>query len=146
MTGVNAASDVLHDDVKVKKEHRRLRRERQTVRIMVGLYCAHHHGTPALCSDCEELAAYADRRLDLCPYGAEKPSCTNCPIHCYRPEPRERMREVMQFAGPRMLARHPYLAIRHLLDERRAAPLLPSVKSQRSEDASADPDRDILAP
>ena len=136
MTGVNAAPDVLQDDVQVKKEHRRLRRERRTVRIMVGLYCAHHHGTPLLCPDCEELASYADRRLDLCPYGPEKPSCTNCPIHCYRPEPRERMREVMRFAGPRMLARHPYLAIRHLLDDRREAPPLPSEKGQRSENGS----------
>jgi hypothetical protein len=146
MIGVNADSDVLHDDVRVKKEHRSLRRERRTVRIMVGLYCAHHHGTRTLCSECEELASYADRRLDRCPYGAEKPACTNCPIHCYRPEPRERMREVMRFAGPLMLARHPYLAIRHLLDDRREAPLLPSVKSRRSEDDAADPDRDILTP
>jgi hypothetical protein len=45
-----------------------------------------------------------------------------------------------------MLLRHPYLAIRHLLDDRREAPLLPSVKSRRSEDDTADPDRDILAP
>jgi hypothetical protein len=27
------------------------------------------------------------------------------------------MRAVMRFAGPRMLWRHPYLAIRHLLDQ-----------------------------
>jgi len=144
MTGVNAASDVLHDDVQVKKEHRRLRRERRTVRIMVGLYCSHHHGTQALCPDCEELAAYADRRLDLCPYDSEKPSCTNCPIHCYRPEPRERMREVMRFAGPRMLARHPYLAIRHLMDDRREAPPLPSAKTRPSENEAVPPGHDIL--
>ncbi len=146
MTGVNAACDVLHDDVQVKKEHQRLRRERKTVRTMVGLYCKHHHGTPALCSDCEELASYADRRLDLCPYGPEKPSCINCPIHCYRPEPREKMREVMRFAGPRMLTRHPALAIMHLIDDRRPAPPLPSVKSQQPENDSAEPDRDILTP
>jgi len=35
------------------------------------------------------------------------------------------MREVMRFAGPRMMWRHPYLAIRHLLDERKKAPELP---------------------
>jgi hypothetical protein len=29
---------------------------------------------------------------------------------------------VMRYAGPRMLRRHPLLAIRHLLDERRPAP------------------------
>ena len=40
--------------------------------------------------------------------------------------PGERVREVMRFAGPRMLARHPYLALMHLVvDERRPAPELP---------------------
>lgn len=92
---------------------------------MVGMYCAAHHGTDSLCANCAELADYADRRLDLCPYGAEKPSCANCPIHCYRPQPREAMRAVMRFAGPRMLLTHPFLAVRHLLDDRKKAPALP---------------------
>ncbi len=56
------------------------------------------------------------------------------------------MREVMRFAGPRMLARHPYLAIRHLLDDRREAPPLPSVKKRSDEGDAADSDHDILAP
>jgi hypothetical protein len=89
---------------------------------MVRLYCTHHHGTRELCETCSELLAYSDRRLDLCPYGPAKPTCVNCPIHCYRPEPRERMREVMRFAGPRMFTRYPYLAIMHLIDGRRPAP------------------------
>ena len=115
----------------VTKKPRRLRRERATVLAMVKMYCRHHHGTEALCTDCAELLDYADRKLDLCPYGADKPSCTNCPIHCYRPEPRERMRAVMRFAGPRMLGRHPYLAIRHLMDERRPAPVHPRGRRSR---------------
>ena len=91
---------------------------------MVEMYCRHHHGSPDLCAECSDLAAYADRRLENCPYGAEKPSCARCPIHCYRPQPREGMRRVMRFAGPRMLWKHPYLAIRHLIDDRREAPPL----------------------
>ena len=92
---------------------------------MVEMYCADHHGGGNLCSECLELAAYADSRLDLCPYGGIKPACTHCPIHCYRPEPREMMREVMRYSGPRMLARHPYLAVMHLIDDRRKVPPLP---------------------
>ncbi|MFC2144375.1 nitrous oxide-stimulated promoter family protein [Acidobacteriota bacterium] len=103
----------------------RLRRERKTVRLMVEMYCSHHHGGDGLCSECTELADYADRKLDLCPFGPEKPTCDNCPIHCYRPEPRERMREVMRYSGPRMLKNHPYLAIRHIFDGKREAPPLP---------------------
>jgi hypothetical protein len=114
------------------KEPSRLRRERATVRAMVTMFCAHHHGTDGLCAECRDLAAYADRRLDHCPYGGEKPACTNCPIHCYRPEPRERMREVMRFAGPRMLAKHPWLATLHLLDARKPAPPLPRATPGRA--------------
>jgi hypothetical protein len=109
----------------------RLRRERKTVRLMVEMYCSHHHGGDGLCSDCLELADYADRKLDLCPYGPDKPSCTNCPIHCYRTEPRERIRQVMRFAGPRMARSHPYLAIMHLFDDRRDPP--PPPKSVKTE-------------
>jgi hypothetical protein len=108
------------------KQSPRIQREKTTVLAMVGMYCDHHHDSGvALCDGCHELLAYALHKLDRCPYGGEKPACTNCPIHCYRPEPREQMREVMRFAGPRMLWTYPYLAIRHLLDERKQAPELP---------------------
>jgi len=109
-------------------EPSRIKRERTTVRAMVRMFCRHHHGSPKLCGECSELADYADRKLDLCPYSGEKPACTNCPIHCYRPEERERMREVMRFAGPRMMWRHPYLAVSHFLDERKKMPKLPDTR------------------
>ncbi|MGD9253904.1 MAG: nitrous oxide-stimulated promoter family protein [Holophagae bacterium] len=120
----------------------RLRRERKTVRAMVAMYCAHHHGRDGLCDECVELADYAERRLDRCPYGGGKPACTKCPIHCYRPEARERMREVMRFAGPRMLWRHPYLAIRHLLDDRKPVPPLPKSRPTAVRGASEVSDAD----
>ncbi|MCU0959126.1 MAG: nitrous oxide-stimulated promoter family protein [Pirellulaceae bacterium] len=89
------------------------------------MYCRHHHGGgSALCAACRELHAYAMCRLDRCPFGADKPTCAHCPVHCYRTDRREQIRAVMRYAGPRMLWRHPYLAIRHLLDGRRPAPTL----------------------
>ena len=118
---------MLEHRMATASEPSRIRRERTTARAMVAIYCHHHYGGPGLCDVCSELADYADRKLDHCPYGGEKPACVMCPIHCYQPEPRERMREVMRFAGPRMMWRHPYLAIRHLLDERKKAPELPKI-------------------
>ena len=35
--------------------------------------------------------------------------------HCYKPEMRERIRQVMRYSGPRMITKHPVAAIRHLL-------------------------------
>jgi hypothetical protein len=111
--------------LEVMAESRRLQRERKTVRLMVVMYCADHHGGGGLCAACAELAAFADRKLELCPYGPDKPTCSNCPIHCYRPKPREMMQEVMRYAGPRMLKSHPVLAVMHLFDEKREPSPLP---------------------
>lgn len=86
---------------------------------MIGIYCRAHHGTGGeLCAACEELLNYAVCRLDRCPFGADKTTCARCPIHCYKPAMRERVRSVMRYAGPRMMFRHPILALRHLLDSK----------------------------
>jgi hypothetical protein len=95
----------------------RMRREKRTIEAMIGLYCRDHHGTHVgLCDDCRDLRDYAYGRLDRCRFQANKPTCARCPIHCYKPAMRARIAVVMRYAGPRMLRRHPVLAIRHLLD------------------------------
>lgn len=103
--------------------NRHLVREFRTISKMVGIYCRDHHGgsARALCRDCTEFLGYAERRLDKCPYGDDKPTCSNCPVHCYKSAQRELAREIMQYAGPRMMLRHPWLAIAHLIDGRREA-------------------------
>jgi hypothetical protein len=39
-------------------------------------------------------------------------------VHCYQRDRREQVKHVMRFAGPRMLWRHPWLSVCHLLDGR----------------------------
>jgi len=107
----------------------RMKREWRTIEAMLVLHCRQLHGgrRGALCPGCEELRAYAERRLVLCPFGEDKPTCAHCKVHCYRPEMRERVRAMMRFAGPRMLLFHPYLALMHqLVDGRRPAPDKPA--------------------
>jgi hypothetical protein len=100
---------------------RRIARERKTIRVMIGMYCRDHHGKDAagMCRGCRELHDFAMFRIDKCPFRSGKPTCVNCPIHCYQPAMRQRVREIMRYSGPRMLRRHPILAILHLLDGRR---------------------------
>lgn len=90
---------------------------------MVCIACEGRHGTQdTLCDSCNQLLCYALGRLEKCPYQASKPTCANCPIHCYRPAMREEIRLVMRYAGPRMMLRHPFLALGHLFDGLRRAP------------------------
>jgi hypothetical protein len=109
-------------DARADRPPRRLAREEKTITAMIALYCREQHGTQAsdagdgLCAECGELLEYARVRLEKCRYGAEKPTCANCETHCYRPAMRERVREVMRYSGPRMLTRHPVLAVAHLVD------------------------------
>ena len=102
---------------------KRLARERHTMAKMVEIYCGsrHQHAVEPLCRDCREFLEYAEVRLQKCPYGLEKPTCANCPIHCYKPGHRARARMIMRYSGPRMLFRHPYLAVMHKLDGFRKA-------------------------
>jgi hypothetical protein len=108
-------------------------KDQKTVAAMVRIYCRDHHGASGrtLCAECAELLGYADDRLAACPFEEEKTTCRDCPIHCYRAAERATMKDVMRYAGPRMLLRHPLLAIRHLWMERKGAPPWPPVKRRK---------------
>lgn len=83
---------------------------------MLRLYCREQHSGKELCQECSELLAYAHKRLGLCKFAEQKPTCGQCPVHCYEPDMRSRITAVMKYAGPRMLLHHPVEALNHLLD------------------------------
>jgi hypothetical protein len=92
--------------------------EERTIRLMIGIYCRAAHGRrrqDVPCAECTGLADYAAARLGRCPWGEEKPTCARCPTHCYKPDMRDAVRNVMRFSGPRMLLFHPARGIRHVL-------------------------------
>ena len=120
----------------------RLSREMTTMRAMLRIYCRDHHGDAArngdrLCDECGGLFDYARKRLAGCPYGPDKPTCANCQIHCYGPTQREQTRVMMRYAGPRMLLRHPYLSLMHVVDGKRPAPPKPRGGTSGVRDAGA---------
>lgn len=95
----------------------RIAEEQRVIRQMIQLYCRKKEGHTTLCDNCRELLEYATRRLEHCRYGATKPTCRKCPIHCYRPDMQARIQAVMRWTGPRMLFHHPLAAVKHLLRE-----------------------------
>ncbi|MGO8700783.1 MAG: nitrous oxide-stimulated promoter family protein [Limisphaerales bacterium] len=101
----------------------RLNREWKTMEAMIKIHCRDHHGMEAKpCPECQRLLDYAAVRLERCRFGAEKPTCANCPVHCYQRDRREQVKAVMRYAGPRMLWEHPIMSLRHWLDGFRKAP------------------------
>jgi hypothetical protein len=107
----------------------RIKREKQTISAMMAIYCRdHHHSGGALCTACHQLLDYAHRRLDSCPFQEKKPACNHCNVHCYSRGMRVRVQEVMRYAGPRMIRRHPLLSLYHLMDKLRRVPTLAKQK------------------
>lgn len=115
-------------------EQKRMR-EKEMISQMIYLYCRKNHGCSQnrecfqnrncpqnrdpgrkLCPECRELDAYARQRSDKCPFMETKTFCSNCQVHCYRPDMREKIREVMRFSGPRMILHHPVTAVRHMIE------------------------------
>lgn len=86
---------------------------------MIRLYCRKKHSGKNLCPDCAALDAYARMRSDCCPFMETKTFCSNCKIHFYKPDMREKIRAVMRFSGPRMIFYHPILAVRHIMETRK---------------------------
>lgn len=92
-------------------------REKEVVSRMIALYSKKKLGMTDLSDEYKALEVYAHKRLDMCKFGCNKPNCKRCPIHCYKPEMREKIRTIMRWAGPRMMIYDPIAAIRHLLNK-----------------------------
>ena len=96
--------------------------EEKTIIVMISMFCQDNHGSNILCEDCAGVQDYALKRLEFCPFQEGKTTCAQCPIHCYKPGMREKIRVIMRYSGPRMVFRHPVLAIMHLWDGFRKKP------------------------
>lgn len=105
----------MHNSIEEKRE-----REKFLVSQMIAIYCRKkHHSKHGLCPECQKLNDYARLRSDKCPLMETKTFCSNCKVHCYKPDMREKIREVMRFSGPRMLFYHPIIAVRHVIESQR---------------------------
>ena len=81
------------------------------------VYCSGRHGDAAramvplpeglggrsLCPECAAFLEYAVTKRIKCPLEAEKPTCKHCRIHCYDQPRREKVREIMGYAGRKLM-------------------------------------------
>ena len=87
------------------KKEKRIKKDSEVLQAFIKNYCRQKHlkkgakpGASGLCPACHDLLAYALKRTEKCGLDP-KPRCKKCPVHCYKPEMRERIKEVMKFSG-----------------------------------------------
>ncbi len=120
--------------------HERVREIAKDLKVLgkfVECYCNHHHhasprkpfvmqaldlsatklGHRLVCADCRRLLSHAVTKRARCPLDP-KPSCRVCPVHCYSPENREKIRAVMKFSGRHLILRGHLHLLLHFLERR----------------------------
>ncbi|KKN16439.1 hypothetical protein LCGC14_0975810, partial [marine sediment metagenome] len=78
----------------------------EVLKRFIETYCSANHGSNDnnLCAECSDLFEYSRTRLEKCPYDP-KPKCKDCQTHCYKPEYRKKIKEVMRFSGMHFVKR-----------------------------------------
>lgn len=108
----------------MKNQLKAWEKEKKLIPKMINKYCKRMHKRIRKeqgikhyenCAQCDELTEYALLRLEKCPFKENKQYCSFCKVHCYKPEMREKIKEVMKYSGKRMLLSHPIYAISHVI-------------------------------
>jgi hypothetical protein len=95
----------------------RIELEKEILCKMIFVYCKGHKHGKVPCEECSELTEYSLRRLESCRFGDDKRFCSKCTVHCYEPDTRRRIREVMKYSGPRILFYYPLASVKHLFQK-----------------------------
>ena len=106
---------MVEKDTPMPNDH--LEKDRSTLEAMGRIFCKAHHTSPkdasGLCASCRQTVDATLARTESCPYG-HVGNCEDCGIHCQRGEARDRIREIMRYAAPRMTLRHPLMTFDYL--------------------------------
>lgn len=103
-------------DLKSKKgQLKKWEKEKKLIPVMIKKYCKGVHKKGKLCEECKALTDYALFRLEKCPFKVNKQFCSFCKVHCYKPEYRQGIKNVMRYSGPRMIFTHPIFALSHVV-------------------------------
>jgi len=73
-------------------------------RTIPGILQQGERSPKTICVECADLLAHGMKKRALCPLDP-KPTCKSCHVHCYTPEYRQKIREIMAYSGRRMILR-----------------------------------------
>ncbi|MGA1863172.1 nitrous oxide-stimulated promoter family protein [Deferribacter thermophilus] len=92
-------------------KEKRVKKDAKILKKFIKVYCKKNHLKKGVavykdgyCKDCFELLQYALKRNEKCPLDP-KPQCKHCHIHCYKPEYRQKIKEIMKYSGMYFLKR-----------------------------------------
>lgn len=102
------------ENILEKEIYRKREKEKKIVKLMILLYCKDHKHLESPCESFSELIEYVNMRIDTCPFTETKTYCSNCKVHCYKKDMRDKIKEVMRYAGPRIIFSHPMITIDHM--------------------------------
>ncbi len=105
-------------------EDRKLRKDLRVLGLFIEMYCSANHQNReneksefvaeglegvtrrplVLCPQCSKLLAHAWVKRTTCPLNP-KPACKHCATHCYHPDYRKQIRDVMRESGRRIVLR-----------------------------------------
>lgn len=92
-------------------------KELDIVKKMIEIYCkVNHHSEGELCDECQEMLDYSKQRIERCPFTETKTFCASCKVHCYKPDMKAKIKEVMKFSGPRLIFFYPGEVFLHVID------------------------------
>lgn len=94
-------------DIEKKRE-----KERKAMELILSVYEKGHQEER---DDIEKLRQYSMERINKCPKMATKTYCSNCEIHCYRQEYRDKIKKVMRYSGPRLFLKKPLWVVDHMV-------------------------------
>jgi Nitrous oxide-stimulated promoter len=99
---------------KLMKKHKEL--DILTLQSLFPIYCGKYHSSEKgeLCDSCSAELEYAIHKTKICPEKDQGKTCSDCKVHCFEAEHRERIKEIMRFAGPRLIWSHPLLSVRYI--------------------------------
>ena len=101
-----------------KQTARQKANDLKTLEAMAFIFCKDNHDSrerddAGLCPSCRAAVSATLARTEACPNG-HSGNCQDCPHHCQAGEARVAIREIMRYAAPKMLFRHPVMTMRYL--------------------------------
>lgn len=95
-----------------------IEKDRRTLEAIGRIYCQGNHAScekdaSGMCPECRAAIEQTLARTEVCPHNHEG-NCQDCTTPCHRGEAKQQIKNIMRYAAPRMIFRHPFMTLEYL--------------------------------